>query len=197
MAFCRKRRYLVLAKPNYTLNDLEFRPISPCDIQKIRIWRNCQIEVLRQAEKVSWFAQRRYFARNVFNQFMNPEPDQILLGIIYQGVLLGYGGLVHINWIESHGEVSFLLNPLISENSDRYEEVFLSFLEVIAYIAFDELGFDRIMTETYGFRIKHIQILERFGMKRNGVFCNRAVLNNQYFDSILHSRNREELKYEN
>jgi hypothetical protein len=142
-------------------------------------------------------AQRRYFARNVFNQFTRPEPNQILFGIIRKDILLGYGGLVHLNWVESQGEISFLLNPLISENSDRYEEVFLSFLQVIEYVAFDELKFDRITTETYGFRTKHIQILEKFGMRQKEVLYNRIMLNNHYFDSILHSKHREGLKHEN
>lgn len=188
---------MVLTKPHYTLNGLEFRPISPRDIQKIRIWRNSLIEVLRQTENISWLAQRRYFAKHVFNQFTSPKPDQILFGIFLEDVLLGYGGLVHLDWIKSHAEISFLLNPVVNETSDKYEELFLSFLEVIEYVAFVELKFDRITTETYEFRKKHLEILERFGMRLEGVLHNRIELKDLHFDSILHSKHKEERKHEN
>ena len=121
--------------------------------------------VLRQTKEISPGQQRKYFDQFVFSQCASHEPSQILLAIFWEGKFVGYGGLVHINWDMKWGEISFLLNPGIAEGSQVYIEIWAMFLKLMDLIAFDELCFKYLYTETYKFRSQHILTLENQGYK--------------------------------
>ena len=52
---------------------------------------------------------------------------------------LGYGGLVHINWIDKNAEISFIMNTsLEKEHFNFHWKMYLSLVE---QVAFDELSY--------------------------------------------------------
>lgn len=57
------------------------------------------------------------------------EPSQVLVALERAGVLIGYGGLVHISWANRRAEVSFLLTPELEKNPDELIALFLRFLD--------------------------------------------------------------------
>ncbi|WP_416738934.1 GNAT family N-acetyltransferase [Pseudomonas sp. NFX71] len=104
-------RYRVMPTPTLSDGVLEVRAVQPADIEAIRQWRNAQMDVLRQTAPISPDQQAHYFAEHVWPQTESLEPTQVLVALERAGVLIGYGGLVHISWVNRRAEVSFCSPP--------------------------------------------------------------------------------------
>lgn len=166
---------------------LSLRSVSKADMESIRIWRNDQIAVLRQDAPISKVRQKRYYKQEVLKDKRSPNPKNILLAIDYESTLIGYGGLVHLNWENRSGEVSFLLNPELMSDEKRYDSVFLEYVELIKRVAFQDLELHRISSETYSFRVHHIKLIESAGFEREGVLKDKVFENGEFYDSVLHA----------
>jgi hypothetical protein len=83
--------------------------VQPEHIESIRVWRNEQLDVLRQAHPISVDEQTAYFDRVIWHDMDSTTPRQILVAIHLSGEFIGYGGLVHLSWSDQRGEVSFLI----------------------------------------------------------------------------------------
>ena len=164
---------------------LRIRPIHWEDREHIRRWRNAQIDVLRQAEPLSVVEQDRYFLEVVAPQLEMAHPPQILWAFEEDGVLIGYGGLVHIQWADRRAEVSFLTDEarLAPETFTRDWNGFLSLL---ASTASDALGFHKLTTETYEIRPLVIDILESNGFVREGTHPDHHRVDGRWVASLSH-----------
>jgi RimJ/RimL family protein N-acetyltransferase len=162
------------------------RNILPEDIQHIRIWRNEQIKVLRQKHVITEEMQQAYFEKHVFPEYEKEFPDKILVSLLYDGKLIGYGGLVYISWEDQRAEVSFLVETSRTTDDKLYGQDFLNYLRLIKQLAFDQKGFNRLFTETYAFRTFHISILEEAGFRQEGVLKENIYFENEFHDSIMH-----------
>ena len=58
-------------------------------------------------------------------------------------------------------------------------------------VAFDDLGFNRLFTETYAFRHEHISLLEKNGFRFEGKMKQHTMINGTFVDSLLHGYLRE------
>ncbi len=168
-----------------------FREYSICsireqDIMLIKDWRNLQIDILRQQSHISIDEQINYFNTYIWPTFALKQPKQILMSFIYKNKLIGYGGLVHISWEDKRCELSFLLNPERHE-SLQYDADFSAFITLMKVMAFKDLNFHRIFTETFNIRDWHISILEKNGFVREGVLKDHVIINGQYVDSIINA----------
>jgi RimJ/RimL family protein N-acetyltransferase len=168
-------------------SDLELKPVQPAEIESIRIWRNAQLAVLRQKKAISKAEQKRYFRNQVFADYSQVYPRQILFSIRESGELIGYGGFVHIDWSNQRAEVSFLLDPRISEGSVRYAAVFESTLRILKRVAFSDLGLNRIFTETFSGRSSHIDVLVLCGFIEEGRMREHIFHEGNFRDSQIHS----------
>ena len=180
------RQYISLQSNIYRHGQFSLRSIKDSDIQQIRIWRNLQINVLRQAKLISEPEQIEYFNRFVWPQMQVNYPENILLAFEFNGELVGYGGLVHISWTDLRSEISFLLNPTYTQNDSVYVDYFSGFLGLIKKVAFFELGFNRIFTETFDCRTKHISVLESEGFILEGVMPKHIIVNGEPISSLIH-----------
>ncbi|HXF28430.1 MAG TPA: GNAT family N-acetyltransferase, partial [Chlamydiales bacterium] len=133
-----------------------FRAIEKQAMEPIRLWRNAQIDVLRQKAPLTKEAQVRYFDDVILPSFSQDYPAQILWTITKGNSLIGYGALVHIDWNggqkEGSAEISFLLDSTIHEKSAAFEEAFLAFHAFVQKVAFEELQFRKLRAEVYSFR---------------------------------------------
>ena len=107
--------------------------------------------------------------------------------------MIGYGGIVNISWSNQRGEISFLLDDEINENSKLYQIYFEKFLTLIKLIAFNEIKIKKIYTETYSFRKKHIKILLCFGFKKEGYLISHYYNSNKFYNSYIHGLINETL----
>lgn len=156
------------------------------DLEPIRLWRNSQVDILRQKVQISQKEQQEYYHQAIWPTFIQLQPKQILFSFLFDHVCIGYGGLTNIDWESSRAEVSFLVDPLRLDNETGYLRDFSHFLELLYVVAFDTLNLHRLFTETFAFRKDHIAILEKAGFKLEGVLREHVRKRNQWCDSILH-----------
>lgn len=171
-----------------TNGDFSLSAIQVDQIEKIRLWRNAQKDVLRQSQDITRQEQETYFNTRIWPYLEDPRPRNILLSLKEKKALIGYGGLVHIAWQNSCAEVSFLLNPKIAESHDLYPKVFEAFLCMLEKIAFQDLKLNRLFTETYSHRTSHILVLEKCGFIKEGTLRQHVLINNTFHDSIMHGK---------
>ena len=184
--------FKALGRQIYINGDYSIIPIRMQDMEHIRIWRNSQMNVLRQKKVLSSKDQKEYFKNTISTFFKLDETEQLLFSFIKDSKLIGYGGLVNISWIDKRAEMSFLLNNTRAINNLKYHEDFTSFIELIKDLCFNEMKFNRLFTETYAFRKPHIKILENSGFIKEGRLRHNIYENNKYHDSILHSILKED-----
>jgi hypothetical protein len=153
-------------------------PLRHGDIYLIMQWRNEQINVLRQKNPLRAEEQEKYFKEVIEPSFTQQQPDLILFSYLLGKDCIGYGGLVHIDWNQKKAEVSFLM---ATERTKLYENEFVTFLTLLKQVAFQDLPFNELFTETYEIRPEHIKILEE-----QGFAFEKRVKNHARPDSVFH-----------
>ena len=161
---------------------ISYRDLKIIDAEKIRIWRNNQIKILRQNKKIKKKDQVNYFKKYILLK----NTKLSLFAIDFNQRLIGYGGLVNISTHFKTAEVSFLVNNKIKHNSKLYQKIFSSFLNFIKKYSFSDKKLRRLYTETFSFRKKHIKILENSGFKLEGIMRMHVIKNNKVYDSHMH-----------
>lgn len=161
-------------------------PVQEEHIDLIRRWRNEQIKVLRQTSIITKTQQKLYFSEKIWSELNKPYPSNILMALIYEDSLIGYGGLVHIAWEHRRAEVSFLLATERACDQKTYANDFSAYLGLIKFLALEQLGLNRIFTETYNFRENHICILENTGFVREGILRQHTFVDGMPIDSLIH-----------
>lgn len=168
-------------------NGYELASILLDDAHSIMEWRNQQLDALRQKTLLSASMQNDYFKKHVEAEFSKKEPDPLLFRYTLDSKLIGYGGLVHIDWTHRIAEVSFLLETERSKNTAKYVEEFSTFLGLLKKIAFERLGFHKLTTESFSHRQSHASTIENSGFKREGVLREHTIVNGNWTDAILAS----------
>ena len=129
--------YKVLNKQVFKSGDFSIVPIRFEDRIDIMNWRNEQIYHLRQDKPLTEKSQEDYFNGSVARLFDQEKPNQILFSYLKNGRCIGYGGLVHINWIDKNAEISFVLNTNLESNEFSFH--WSNYLGLIEQVAFKEL----------------------------------------------------------
>lgn len=173
-------------RPVLSDGSITARAVEPEDIELIRGWRNAQIDVLRQTREITAEEQVAYFERAVWPDKASDQPSNILLGLLEDGRIIGYGGLVHIAWDYSRAEVSFLLATGIAQDDAVVATLFATWLELMQTLAFDDLGLSRLTTETYAMRTLHIRLLEEAGFRREGLLRQHVRVGGRPMDAVVH-----------
>lgn len=180
------KKYKILKNERYFFDNLTMKSLNLSEFEIIRLWRNNQINILRQNKKISKLEQIKYYNQNILKNMMSIKPDNILLSINYNNEFIGYGGLVHISWTNKRAEFSFLLNDKIKINSKKFKEIFFTFFSFIKAKLNLELNFIKITTETFVNRKKMISYLIKIGFKKEG-YLKSHYKKKRYIDSVLHS----------
>jgi RimJ/RimL family protein N-acetyltransferase len=182
------RDYKCLSNQTYSLNEYQIVPIRDQDRYDIMQWRNEQIYHLRQSKPLDKESQDKYFDTIVTKLFEAERPDQILFSYLENGVCIGYGGLVHINWIDRNAEISFVLNTSLEIN---FVDHWCIFLYLIEQVAFKELQFHKIFTYAFDLRPLLYIALEKSKFTKEAVLKNHSYFNNEFIDVVVHSKLRE------
>ncbi len=170
----------------YEFNGRYLCPLEERFIYKIKEWRNSQIEVLRQYKPLTDREQKKWY------QHMSNDKNQVLFSILEKGKnkaknFIGYCGLVYIDYKNRRAELSFLVNPKRADNEKVHRTDFTAVLHMLCEYAFEELNLNKIVTETYSFRKKTIDTLEKFGFHRDGILREQNFAHGEYYDSHTHS----------
>lgn len=178
-------KYICLQHQEQHLGDYSIVPLRYEDRFSIMKWRNEQIYHLRQARPLTEDDQQRYFDNVVSKLYDNPKPDQILFSYLEKGVCIGYGGLVHINWIDRNGEISFIMDTKLE--AEHFAEHWSNYLTMLKAVAFDDLDLHKIYTYAFDLRPHLYTMLEANGYKREATLKEHCLFNGEYKDVMLHS----------
>lgn len=179
------REYKALTQQIYQNGEFEIVPIRHEDRIEIMKWRNEQIYHLRQSELLTIDKQDAYFDNTIAPLFNQEKPNQILFSFLQANDCIGYGGLVHINWIDRNAEVSFIMDTQLEESS--FSKNWSSFLICLEQLAFGELEFHKIFTYAFDLRPHLYLVLERNGFKREAVLKDHCLIGKEYKDVVIHS----------
>ena len=176
--------YRALKKQVFKKDIFSILPIRYEDRMHILKWRNEQIFHLRQDKVLTSEDQEMYFKSVINNQFDQNNPKQILFSLLEDDTCIGYGGLVHINWIDQNAEISFLVD---TKFKDQYFTKYLTiFLELIEQVSFEDLNFHKIYSYAFDVRPHLYQILEFSGYQKDAILKEHCFFNGKFIDVVMH-----------
>jgi RimJ/RimL family protein N-acetyltransferase len=178
--------YKILKNQRFEAGDYALVPIRQEDRYDIMKWRNQQMYHLRQRELLTPALQDRYFAEVVAGLFEQEQPSQILFSFLKRGECVGYGGLVHINWVDRHAELSFIMDTSLEPY--RFDEIWSAFLPLIEEVAFGELKLHKINTYAFDLRPHLYPLLERQGFVQEARLREHLLLNGTFTDVVIHAK---------
>lgn len=178
--------YKCLAKRSFEKGDFRIIPIRYEDQYAIMKWRNDQIDILRQSTPLTEEDQKRYFSTVVRNLFDEEKPSQVLVSFFEKDQLIGYGGLVHIDWKSLNAEISFLLDSSLN-NEKNYLQKFAIYLELIEHLA-SEIHLHKIYS--YGYRIADYRFepLIKSGFANEVILKRHKNINGRMHDVMIYSK---------
>ncbi len=178
--------YKVLNHTSFKSGNYSLIPIRYEDRIDIMQWRNEQIYHLRQNKILKIEDQNEYFQKSISTLFIEEKPSQLLFSFLENDICIGYGGLVHINWVDQNAEISFIMKT--SLESENFSDIWLVFLDLIEKIAFEELNLHKLCTYAFDIRPKLYPILEKSGYKFEARLIEQCFYNKEFIDVIIHSK---------
>ena len=161
-------------------------PIRFEDRLDIMKWRNEQIYHLRQSKLLTENDQNAYFENVVSKLFNQEQPNQILFSFLKNDKCIGYGGLVHINWIDRNAEISFIMDTELE--AKHFDTIWSIYLDLIDEVAFNEMKIHKISTYAYDIRPKIYPLFERANYKREAVLRDHKFFDDHYVDVVIHAK---------
>lgn len=184
--------YRVLNKQVFSKGEYSIVPIRWEDRYDIMKWRNEQIYHLRQSKPLTKKDQDLYFEQVVSQLFDDEKPQQILFSYLKNDVCIGYGGLVHINWVDKNAEISFIMDTQLENN--HFELHWKNFLYLIEDVAFNHLYFHKIFTYAFDIRPHLYHILEKCGFKFEAELKEHCYFKDNFISIKIHSKFKRKIK---
>ncbi len=149
-------------------------------------WRNEQIYHLRQDKPLTIEDQDNYFNFVIDGLFNEDFPDKILFSFLENGMCVGYGGLVHINWINKNAEISFIMETKLEQ--EFFHDYWKCFLKLIEDLAFNDIKLHKIYTFAYDIRPNLFKILEHSDYVEEAILFEHVFINGCYINVRIHSK---------
>ena len=183
------KMYKCLSNNQVYRNDgITIIPIRDDDKYDIMKWRNEQIFHLRQDVHLTKQMQYSYFKDKILPSFDKESPSQILFSVLKDQKCIGYGGLVHIDWINQNAEISFLMDTQLEKTF--FELYWESFLTFITLVAFDDLGLTKIFVYSFNLRPLLYKVLDNQNFHEEACLRKHKKYKNNFVDIRIHSKFR-------
>jgi RimJ/RimL family protein N-acetyltransferase len=180
------RKYKCLSTFKFESNGFHIESLRDEDKYTILEIRNQQLFHLRQNEPITKEKQEQYFTTVISDLFLQEKPNQLLFSFFENGNFIGYGGLVHINWIDQNAEISFVMKTELE--TSFFAKYWSNYLKLIEKVAFDELNFHKIFTYAYDLRPHLYPVLESCGFKEEAKLKEHCFFDGQFFDVVCHAK---------
>ena len=178
--------YKCLNKQIYTIGEFKIAPIRFEDRGIIMKWRNQQMYHLRQNKILTIEDQNLYFENVVKQLFIDNEPKQLLFSFFEKDKIVGYGGIVHVDWENKNAEISFILDT--ENESQHFENFWMHFLKLIEEVSFENLHLHKLYTYAFDLRPKLYNVLESYFYIKEAELRDHVFFNNTYINVIIHSK---------
>jgi RimJ/RimL family protein N-acetyltransferase len=179
-------KYISLKNQIFRSNSGLIVPIREEDKYLIMQWRNEQIYHLRQNQILTKADQDNYFSTIIKKLFFETYPNQILFSYLNEKECIGYGGLVHINWIDRNAEISFIMKTELEE--ENFEKHWITYLNLIEIVAFKELKLHKIFTYAFDIRPRLYIALDFCNFNEEARLRQQIKFNDKYIDVVIHSK---------
>ena len=155
----------------FTLNDVTLRPLEFDDIDTLYEWET-DIEL---AVWSGWtpLISRAAFRHKYEQRITEPEKDLVMLGIEYEGQLVGYVQLALIDDDERRAAVGIL----VGEKNMWGHGIGKTALRILLDYAFTVRNLERVYAEVYGFNQRSLRLMERVGFQKEGVLRQHEIHN--------------------
>lgn len=180
------RLYTCLKNNIHKDKDFSIVPLRSEDRYLIMEWRNEQMYHLRQNAPLSKELQDKYFDNVVEKLFDQINPSQILFSFLENDFCIGYGGLVHINWIDKNAEISFIMKTELEK--ERFTELWSVFLSLIETVAFKELKMHKLYVYAFDLRPHLYSTLSKNNYFLDAILREHCLYGNSFIDVIIHSK---------
>lgn len=186
--------YKILNNQCFSSGEYAIVPIRIKDRYAIMKWRNEQMYHLRQHEPLTKDNQDFYFNTVIAKLFEQEKPNQILFSYLKGDKCIGYGGLVHINWIDKNAEISFIMDTSLEKQT--FEFHWIKFSELIEQVAFRKLHLHKVFTYAFNIRSYLYPILEKAGFKLEAELKEHCLFENEFISVMIHAKfNDTKLRY--
>ncbi|HTN45682.1 MAG TPA: GNAT family N-acetyltransferase [Flavipsychrobacter sp.] len=179
-------KYAALAENEFVSGICKIVPVRYEDRLRIMKWRNEQIYHLRQQRVLTETDQDNYFRNVVAGLFELEQPDQLLFSYLENDVCIGYGGLVHINWMDRNAEISFLIQT--ESEQEGFHKHWGIYLDLIEQVAFTELKLHKLFTYAFDVRPHLYEAIERKSYKKEAVLKDHCYFHGTYKDVVIHTK---------
>jgi RimJ/RimL family protein N-acetyltransferase len=180
------RNYAALRKQVYRIGAYSLIPLRAEDRFEIMRWRNEQLYHLRQSKPLTAEDQDAYFSQVVDRLYNQQQPNQILFSFLKEEQCIGYGGLVHINWLDKNAEISFVMETELEQECFAY--YWSIYLKMLEQVAFEELGLHKIFTFAFDLRPHLYPVLESCGYNKEAELADHCLIEGIYRNVIIHAR---------
>lgn len=186
-----QRQWRVWPEGAYSDGPFRVCALQDAHIEPIRIWRNAQRRVLRQAHEITPEMQAAYFSAEVWPHCGSATPSQVLMAFEERGEFVAYGGIVHIDWAARRGEVSFLCRTEVAGTAEDHARLFPAFLDLLKTVAFSQIGLRRLWAETYDTRTGYPDALRGAGFRDEGRLRAHYLIEGRLADSVIQGFNND------
>lgn len=180
------KTYPFLQQNAFAKGEYSIIPIRYEDRLQIMQWRNEQIYHLRQAKPLTESDQENYFKNVVSKLFEQEQPHQILFSYLKNDECIGYGGLVHINWVDKNAEISFIMNTELEKK--EFDVHWQTYLSLIEDVAFQQLTLHKIYIYAFDLRPHLYRAVETVGYQKDAVLSDHCYFNGEFKDVVIHSK---------
>ena len=178
--------YKCLSINKFESNGFHIEPLRDIDKYDILEIRNQQLYHLRQPEPLTKEQQDNYFVKVVALLFDQEKPNQLLFSFFENNEFVGYGGLVHINWIDKNAEISFVMRTKLEQ--DFFSFYWSNYLKLIEKVAFEEMKFHKIFTYAFDLRPHLYEMLLENNYAEEARLKEHCYFNNNYIDVVIHNK---------
>ena len=180
------RAYKCLNQQVFSSGEYQLVPIRHEDRYTIMQWRNEQIYHLRQAEPLTKEKQNWYFDNVVAQLFDQEQPGQILFSFLKGEECIGYGGLVHINWLDRNAEISFIMCTDLEEKGFRW--LWSAYLALLEEMAFSVLKFHKLYVYAFDLRPHLYEALESNAYFLGARLKEHCCFQREFKDVVIHAK---------
>jgi RimJ/RimL family protein N-acetyltransferase len=178
--------YKCLSNQVYTNLEYSIVPIRFEDRFDIMKWRNEQMYHLRQKMILTKEMQEAYFNNVIKSLYDQEEPSQIIFSFLKNDKCIGYGGLVHFNWVDKNAEISFLIETELDK--ERFTELWTIFLSLIENVAFKDLKLHKLFVYAFDLRPHLYTTLEQNNFFKDAILKEHCYYNHKFIDVVIHSK---------
>jgi len=178
--------YKCLKQQTFVSGNYSLVPIRMDDRYDIMQWRNEQIYHLRQKEPLTEAQQDKYFEDVVSKLFDQEKPDQLLFSFLEGENLIGYGGLVHIDWENRNAEISFLVKTDLEK--ENFEFLWTKYLELVEELGYEELRLHKLFIYAFDLRPNLYKVLKKNKYFLDARLKKHVKHDDQFIDVVIYSK---------